>query len=257
MHVSLGVIVALFSVGIGVSNVWMCACLWECISHCNAYCKMHSYFASQRKYKSTKWLIHISCIFYIPQVIQGPINNGCTLWRYTKNVRLLYLRAFIYSFFMFYPFFSWVIFNWKRDWHGSVFEVLLLPLEWGAEWMYRSSFSAVWCVKRRVQQDSGDRQGGRQKWFDVTRRPPTWHVDLAANTGVTPLNRPKNIDLSLSSSLSSLCLFLPLPFYPHLSLSLPPSASFHLRLSPPALSLSVTQYLSHSPPPSPSPHAVS
>lgn len=64
---------------------------------------------------------------------------------------------------------------------------------------------------------------GRLKWFDVTGRPPTWHVDLAANTGVTPLNRPENIDLSvllhlpvssLFSSSSTISLF---PLFPLLS----------------------------------------
>lgn len=115
-------------------------------------------------------------------------------------------------------------------------------------------------VKRRVQQDSGDRQGGRQKWFDVTRRPPTWHVDLAANTGVTPLNRPKNIDLSLLLHLLSLSsspflplsisLYLPLSLFSSLSqppsVSLAPSSSSSLSLS---LSISPSPSLS---PPTPS-----
>lgn len=129
----------------------------------------------------------------------------------------------------------------------TLFEVLVLPLEWrGCLKVQIQLESSLVCVKRCVQQDSGDRQGGRQKWFDVTRRPPTWHVDLAANTGVTPLNRPKNTDLSLL-------------LHPLLSLSSSPSSlyfssSFHLCHRPP-LCLLLTEYLSLALPLSP--HAVS
>lgn len=155
---------------------------------------------------------------------------------------------------MFLSFYSQVIFNWKCDWLDSVFEVLALPLEWRGCLNVQTQQSVVWCVKRRVQQDSGDRQGGRQKWFDVTRRPPTWHVDLAANTGVTPLNRPKNIDLSLLLHLLPLSSFSFLPQSLSLyvsSLSLPPSS--HLCHSPPSVSLplSFTEYLSLTHPLSP------
>lgn len=123
---------------------------------------------------------------------------------------MLHLHLYLSQCFYFYIYYSRVILNWKHDRRDLAFEASPLPLEWRRRLNAQIELECSWVrVKRRVQQDSGDGRGGRRKRFDVTRRPPTWRVDLAANTGVTPLNHAENtrlsrLHLSLAISSSSL-----------------------------------------------------
>lgn len=164
---------------------------------------------------------------------------------------MLYLHLYLSQCFYFYIYYSRVILNWKHDRRNLAFEASPLPLEWRRRLNAQIELECSWVrVKRRVQQDSGDGRGGRRKRFDVTRRPPTWRVDLAANTGVTPLNHAENTRLSrlhlslaisssslirLSRSLISVTAPPPTPTPPHhnlgLSLSHSPPQSRQLRLN--------------------------
>lgn len=148
---------------------------------------------------------------------------------------------------MFHSFSCWVAFNCKLTrlsvWSPSAaFWMEAAPKCTDPAWVQFGVWSGA--CSRTVETD----REGRLKWFDVTRRPPTWHVDLAANTGVTPLNRPKNIDLSLLLHLLSLSSS-PSLFFSHLSLFIFLSLSFFSSLSQP--------HPHPTPPPPLSLHAVS
>lgn len=158
---------------------------------------------------------------------------------------------------MLHSFHSWVIFNWKCDWHDSVFEILVLPLEWrGCLNVQIQLECSLVCEAARA---AGQwRQTGRETeviWRDKTSSNMTcWsgskHRRYSAeptqeHRSLPPSSSPVSFLLSFSSPTVSISLYL------FLSLSL----SSHLCHSPPSVSNSLPLSLSISPPPSP--HAVS
>lgn len=126
--------------------------------------------------KSVKWLIHIflSCLSF--QVIQGLTSNGCTLWRYLQNV----LCIASYSFYRWHFSFLFLSFYSELYLIDGMIDTAQRLKSWcclrneGAAWMYRSSWSAVWCVCSGAWGRTVDTDGEEDR-SDLTWQDVLWH----------------------------------------------------------------------------------
>lgn len=163
---------------------------------------------------------------------------------------------------MFPSFYSWVIFNWKRDWHDSVWSP---GVAFGMKGLSectdpaRAQFGVCVCVCEAARAAGQWRQTGRETeviWRDKTSSDMTcWSGSKHRRYSAEPTQEHRSLPPSSSPSVAFLLSFLSLFLSLFSSPSPPPPQSLCLSLSH-SPSFSSSPSLS-SPSPSLSPHAVS